>query len=139
MMRGEVGAPPRVAGAPLEGCCHSPPLLLYIDMWSSLIEDQEIVLSLPLPADPIFELWLRRSPAEIISPPTSQVVVLLESVRRIHYFRCPAGTRDWKSSPSCTCDRVRRCCPFAALISITISRSASDRLHHPRELFSLTL
>ncbi|XP_024316490.1 pollen receptor-like kinase 4 [Brachypodium distachyon] len=59
------------------------------------------------------------------------------SFRWIHYFRCPAGTRDQRSSLSRMCDRVRKRCPFAPLI-FAILRLASDHLHHPREPFSLT-
>ena len=94
---------------------------------------------LPLPADPSYELWLRRIPAQIISPPTPPRRSAVGVSRWILYFRCPAGTRDRRSSSSRTCDRVRRCCPFAALVFITILRSASDPLHRPREPFSLKL
>ena len=94
---------------------------------------------LPLPADPSYELWLRQIPAQIISPPTPPRSSAVGVSRWILYFRCPAGTRDRRSSSSCTCDRVRRCCPFAALVFITILRSASDPLHRPREPFSLKL
>ena len=94
---------------------------------------------LPLPADPSYELWLRRSPAQTVSPTTPPRRSAVGVSRWILYFRCPAGTRDRRSSSSRTCDRVRRCCPFAVLVFITILRSASDPLHHPRESFSLKL
>src|SRR3954471_11716401 len=51
----------------------------------------------------------------------------------------PNWSKGRRSSSSRTCDRVRRRCPFVALIFITTLRSASDRLHHPREPFSLKL
>ena len=94
---------------------------------------------LPLPADPSYELWLKWIPAQIISPPTPPRRSAVGVSRWILYFRCPAGTRDRRSSSSRTCDRVRRCCPFAALVFITILRSTSDPLHRPREPFSLKL
>ena len=51
----------------------------------------------------------------------------------------PNWSKGRRSSSSRTCDRIRRCCPFVAPIFITTLRSASDRLHHPREPFSLNL
>jgi hypothetical protein len=58
--------------------------------------------------------------------------------RWIFYFRCPAGSREQRSSSNRTCDRVRKCCWIAALI-FTILRSASVRLHHTQDLISLSL
>src|SRR6266540_7002622 len=113
-----------MGGAPLPGV-----LLSWPFGWSLL----------PLPANPSYELWLRRIPAQTISPPTPPRRSAVGVSRWILYFRCPAGMRDRRSSSSCTCDRVRRCCPFAALVFITILRSASDPLHRPREPFSLKL
>jgi hypothetical protein len=50
----------------------------------------------------------------------------------ILYFRCPAGSRERRSSSSCTCDRARRRSAYI----IAILRSASEPLHHPRDLIS---
>src|SRR3954466_12878064 len=51
----------------------------------------------------------------------------------------PNWSKGRRSSLIRTCDRLRRRCPFVAPIFITTLRSASDRLHHPRESFSLKL
>ena len=124
MMREEVGAPSR-GRCPLWAAA---PLLLYKDGWStsSLLAHLLALwlVSSPSSADPPYELWLRRSPAEIVSPPTPPRRSAVGLSRWILYFFCPAGTRDQRSSSSRTCDRVRKCCPFVALIFFTILRSA---------------
>jgi hypothetical protein len=140
IMREEVEAPSR--GRHPFGMMYS--LRLYIDGWSlplpSLLISWPFGWSLlPLSADPPYEIWFRRSPAQIVSPPTSPRHSAVGVSRWIIYFRCPAGTRDLRSSSSHTCDRVQKCCPFAALVFITIFISASEPLHHPREPFSLML
>jgi hypothetical protein len=56
----------------------------------------------------------------------------------IFYFRYLTGSRERRSSLIRTCDQVRKRCLFVVLI-FTILRSASVRLHHPRDLISLTL
>lgn len=131
IMREEVGAPLGVA-APLSyiqrgGGPLSHTLLKRPFGWSLL----------PPLAGPPHEQWLKRSSAQKVFSTTTTTPQCCWSSRGIHYFRCPAGTRDRRSSSSRTCDRVRKCCPFAALIFTTL-RLASDRLHQPRETFSLT-
>jgi hypothetical protein len=94
---------------------------------------------LPLPANLPYKLGLRRSLAQIVFPPTPPRRSGVGVSRWILYFRCPAGTRDRRSSSSCMCARVRKCYPFAALVFIMILRSASDLVHQPREPFLLML
>jgi hypothetical protein len=99
------------------------PLLLTLESISSL--------STSAPA------W--RSPAEFFLHHHHHAVVLLDFPGDLLRLP-PCWNTEWTSTSIRTCDRVRKCCRIAApeeLNNYATLRSGSDRLHQPRDLFSL--
>jgi hypothetical protein len=76
---------------------------------------------------------LRRSPAQDLLYHHHHYVVVLLEFPRIHYFRCPTGARGggrhWSVRVTDYGDAARSW----RQVFITTLRSASVRLHHPRE------
>ena len=124
-MKRESWGHPFGLATPHRGCC---PLLLYIVGWSSS-SPSCFSPSFPPPAAPPLGLrlakpWPNSSPH--YTPSCSW------SSRGSITSTSPVDRGKRRSSSSCTCDRLRKLRRIAALI-FTIMRSASDRLHHPRE------
>jgi hypothetical protein len=77
MNEGRGGGTPRGSHDP-RGCC--PPPSSYIKEGGAPLPHTPFHRSfgwslLPLPADPPLELWLRRSPAQVVSPPPRRWVI----------------------------------------------------------------
>ena len=90
----------------------------------------------PLLVGPPLEELLRRSPAQKFSPPPPPCRSAA-GVPEDPLLPLPNWRKGRRSSSNRTCDRVRRCCPFVALIFATL-RSGVYTLHQPR-LFAGTL
>ena len=138
-MRGEVGAPPWLAHAPWVAA----PLTYKRRRWRPLTPSH-LTLFLrpfgwhfsPLLVGPPLEELLRRSPAQKFSPPPPPCRSAAE-VPEDPLLPLPNWSKGRRSSSNRTCDRVRRRCPFVALIFATL-RSGVYTLHQPR-LFAGTL